>query len=380
MLITRIIIIIGFVFSCLHLVACGGGGSGGSSDRSLEGSGDSSGDSSSNQDDDNAQPADQGYFIDAPVVGLSYETRDRDGTIVKGETGPNGEYPRYANRAIYFSLGKLALGTVSEAPITTPYSFVTASGSEKLPLNMARFLQTLDADGNPENGIEISQTAKDAFTDTSKSFAEDYFSQGSFTAQAEDDLQFLLNDPAISLVSEQAAQSHLSSALGQINETVSLPGTRWRTDLSPVTLQTKDSETGNWVARQTCTDQDYGLYRIDDYDTSWVITTHWDEFEWIPRCKKLGSEQIQPARDYDKQTLCGYRLAEDANANITSCSFADLNGVVIYTDDANRNITIYSAYTPGTGVVYRTIYKEYDEDDITYREKWQSITTQLLED
>ena len=353
----------------LLLAACGGGGgsSGGGAtgpDSGVGGDGETPG---------------VGYFLDSAVAGLSYQTLNAAGATITGETGPNGEYPVYEGRDISFAIGKLQLGTVPARDRTTPYSFMAAGGGEAVPVNMARYLQTLDEDANPDNGITISAAVRTAYTETGKTFSGDYFSRSNFSTIAQDDIRFLLNNPDVALVDSATARAHLQQTLETIDAPVNLPGTRWRTDYYPQYLTYYNEVSGGWESRQTCSNGDFDLYRIDTYDASRVTSTHWQGFSWIPNCERTGQEVAEEPRDYDIDTLCGYKLAEDPNANLATCSFADLNSQVSYERDG-VSITVYSAHAANSGVVYRTTYKEYYVDAIRYREKWQSVTTQLLEE
>jgi hypothetical protein len=107
----------------LGLTACGGSGDGG-------GSGTTS----------------TGIFLDAEVEGLEYTTDSG----VTGQTDENGTYKYVPGEQISFSIGGVNIGTVDGAPSCTPFDFGAAS------TNIARFIQSLDADGDPSNGIDIT--------------------------------------------------------------------------------------------------------------------------------------------------------------------------------------------------------------------------------
>jgi len=144
------------MFSILLLIsACGGGG--GSSAPSGGGGAAAVG-------------AKKGVFIDAEVKGLSYTTSSG----VKGVTDKNGTYAYNAGDTISFSIGGVDIGTVAGAPKCTPTDFGAAK------LNIARFIQSLDADGDPSNGIDLSVAStklagttisSDAFTADAATFA-----------------------------------------------------------------------------------------------------------------------------------------------------------------------------------------------------------------
>ena len=132
------------------LAACGGGGG-----------------------DDTAAPAGpgpaaattKGRFIDAPVANLGY-TCGVAPNQTSGVTDGLGQYdfvPGTPAPICTFKVGAVVLGTATAGAVLTPYSLVPGSspGANPAPAanttvaNIARFLQSIDSDGNPANGITI---------------------------------------------------------------------------------------------------------------------------------------------------------------------------------------------------------------------------------
>jgi DNA-binding beta-propeller fold protein YncE len=95
-----------------------------------------------------------GVFLDAPVEGAVYALSNGE----TGETDSAGRF-RYKNgHTVTFSVGGLALPPVTAKAQVTPLDMVGASAADDpRALALARFLQTLDADGNPDNGIRIDR-------------------------------------------------------------------------------------------------------------------------------------------------------------------------------------------------------------------------------
>ncbi len=90
-----------------------------------------------------------GVFIDAEVEGLTYQS----GSSAPQTTDANGTFTYTVGQPLTFSVGGVELGTLADgAARCTPDDFV-------VPLNIARFLQTLDADGDPTNGIDLTVAA-----------------------------------------------------------------------------------------------------------------------------------------------------------------------------------------------------------------------------
>ena len=133
--------------------ACGGGGGGGGG---------------GTPPPDNTPPPpviEMGVFIDSPVEGLTYQS----GSNPEGTTDANGMFDYIVGETLRFSVGGVQLGTLPDGQaVVTPYDFGAAAE------NIARLLQTLDADANHLNGIDLAAaaialagTAMDASTFTS---------------------------------------------------------------------------------------------------------------------------------------------------------------------------------------------------------------------
>ena len=126
----------------LGLTACGGGGS------------------SSSDNNDAGSPAQtaQGVFIDSAVEGLEFASGQSSGV-----TDVNGTFTYEAGNSITFRVGDIEIGSATGGDTLTPLSLVTGAVDETDPqvVNIARFLQTLDDDGNADNGITITQLVRD---------------------------------------------------------------------------------------------------------------------------------------------------------------------------------------------------------------------------
>ncbi len=114
--------------------------------------------------DDTQTALQTGYFIDAPVEGLSYTTDS-------GESGVTDNYGRFHYKEgdkVRFMIGKLDLGeaTPDQEGLVTPETI--ADNNETLKVQLLRVLQGLDSDGDPSNGIVISKDVVDALTSLSK--------------------------------------------------------------------------------------------------------------------------------------------------------------------------------------------------------------------
>ena len=91
-------------------------------------------------------------FIDSSVAGLNYICGNN-----KGVTDSEGKFTVPEGTSCQFELNGFSLGSINnisqETAVVTPYDI---AHDEAQAVRIASILQTIDADGNPENGITIS--------------------------------------------------------------------------------------------------------------------------------------------------------------------------------------------------------------------------------
>ncbi|MBL4798605.1 MAG: hypothetical protein JKY50_14400 [Oleispira sp.] len=118
------------------LSACGGGSSDGSS----------------------GGPVQQtGVFIDSEVINVGYRT-----ATLNGVTDNLGQYQYIEGEKVTFFIGELEFPEVTATPVVTPLVMAnTKNIDDPTVVNIIRLLQTLDKDGNPSNGITITEEAAD---------------------------------------------------------------------------------------------------------------------------------------------------------------------------------------------------------------------------
>ena len=91
-----------------------------------------------------------------PIRGLRFETPTRSGV-----TNDRGEFQYGLGECVTFSIGGLVLGSIDGAPRVNLAQLVNrADGKvdrlhDPMVTNLARFVQTLDKDGDFENGVTI---------------------------------------------------------------------------------------------------------------------------------------------------------------------------------------------------------------------------------
>ncbi|GGC86555.1 carboxylesterase/lipase family protein [Halopseudomonas salina] len=99
-----------------------------------------------------------GTFVDSAVSGLDFQTEDGS-----GETNANGQFTYASGQTVSFAIGDLDLGSAVGATILTPLDIVDGApgANDQRVSNMLVLLQTLDADGNLNNGIQITEAIRD---------------------------------------------------------------------------------------------------------------------------------------------------------------------------------------------------------------------------
>jgi hypothetical protein len=103
----------------------------------------------------------KGVFYDSPVQGLEYETQ-----TLSGMTSEKGEFRYRPGETVTFSVGGLVLGSAPGGERVTPADLAIEVGGDVKKIknqkvtNIARFLQSLDEDGNVENGITITDETR----------------------------------------------------------------------------------------------------------------------------------------------------------------------------------------------------------------------------
>lgn len=192
-----------FFFATFLLLSGCGGGSGGGDD------GDAGDDGVSSQ-------SQQGVFIDAPVAGISYETGGE--TRITDE---DGRFNYVQGTEVAFVIGGIQLGTAEGNNVITPIDLVAEANDAGHPtvINILRFIQTLDDDGNPDNGITITAVVRDMAGGRSVNFAQSVadFENDSNVISALDELTAATAAGARTLVAESDAVSHFETSLANLD-------------------------------------------------------------------------------------------------------------------------------------------------------------------
>ena len=136
--------IIGFCLAAL-LGACGGGGGSSGSPTTVTNS---------------SVSVLTGTFVDSPVGGIRYATATQS-----GKTNSKGEFLYVSGENVTFSIGSVHLPMVIASATVTPLNIAKTSDlNDQVVSNILVFLQSLDEDGNPTNGIVIPAKATEKAT------------------------------------------------------------------------------------------------------------------------------------------------------------------------------------------------------------------------
>ncbi|HSX86117.1 MAG TPA: hypothetical protein VLE50_11965 [Cellvibrio sp.] len=161
-----------------------------------------------------------GVFVDSAVAGVSYVTAPGGFT---GVTSATGQYQFAEGDKVVFSIGAIEFPEVTAKGVVTPVD-MAASGdvADPIVVNIAVLLQSLDADGDPGNGISIPAAAVVA-ADENVDFDQPY---SAFAAEILAVVQH--SDSGKAVVSDTVATAHLEESLEQV-KAGSLAGT-WYTE------------------------------------------------------------------------------------------------------------------------------------------------------
>lgn len=160
--------------------------------------------------DVNASGALTGRFLDSAVSGLTYQTETQNGT-----TNANGEFSYLAGETVVFGLGDLKFPAVAAAQVLTPLELAGVTDiNDTGVVNMARLLQSLDQDCNPNNGITISGEALLAATGMSIDFESTTFDSEVVNLVSNGGQQ---NTSCQVLIDTTQAVAHLQQTLDSLN-------------------------------------------------------------------------------------------------------------------------------------------------------------------
>lgn len=205
----------------------------------------------------------QGQFIDAAVAGLTYASGGQT-----GDTGGDGGFTCELGQTVTFSIGPITLPAVTcsaDGLVVTPFTvFETNDPSDTSVQNLARLLQTLDSDGNPENGISIHPAVQ-----TAASLPPDLdFASPSFDT----DLSAFVSEVSTAGYTTNTSLVSAADAMAHMAKMDSLVGSWYATVRGAQVLLTFD-EQGRYIHAENANADDAGQTGIETGTYTWNSST-----------------------------------------------------------------------------------------------------------
>ncbi|WP_230537167.1 hypothetical protein WKI13_20820 [Teredinibacter turnerae] len=167
-----------------------------------------------------------GVFLDSAVSNISYSTETHAGV-----TNAQGEYQYEQGETVTFAMGAVTLPSVVAGPVITPLTLAGTNDTlDPVVVNIVRFLQTLDTDGDADNGITLSPDV--AGFSSALNFDQpvaDFESDGVVLAAINAGGQDMV---PTGLVAADVAVSHLESTLNTLADDAHIVGV-WRQTARP---------------------------------------------------------------------------------------------------------------------------------------------------
>lgn len=167
----------------------------------------------------------QGQLVDAPVEGVSYQSGAQTGV-----TGRDGEFTYEVGKPVRFFIGRIELGEAPGKSLVTPLDLASdgATATDGV-INLARFLQSLDADVNDAR-ITIPEAVRRLAGEMADQTAGmDFKNPSTFAAHAPQVLKQLTAgvpqyNVVVNLVDTTTAALHLKASLQGFGIYVDVPG------------------------------------------------------------------------------------------------------------------------------------------------------------
>jgi len=146
-----------------------------------------------------------GVFVDTHVIGLSYRTSSG----ITGVTDEHGGYRYNEGDTVTFSLNGISIGSCAASAYVTPMSIFP--DNLDAALNLAQFLQSIDSDGDPSNGITPSEEATDALSNVNNFDFENSNFDDLLEANLPNDFDFVDDGVAMRHMEESFAELEINA-------------------------------------------------------------------------------------------------------------------------------------------------------------------------
>ena len=257
-----------------------------------------------------------GVFLDSAVEGINYST----GTV-SGTTDTKGEFEYNDGETVTFSLYGQQISQALGFDAITPLDNTDSSIGDDYLINALRFLQTMDTDSDPTNGITLPNVSGDMNINFDQS-PDDFSADANVNS-------FVAANANSTLVSPLDAINHFATTLASISNTYTLD----LTGKNASSLITSSFCSVNFQVglNYTFTASGYTFSGIDTINstnfgncTAGTFSTSTDTFNSFP----------------DFGLDCG-----------PICSYNDLNTVRAGVDADGRDFITTIAHTPNTNIV-----------------------------
>jgi hypothetical protein len=152
-----------------------------------------------------------GTFLDSAVEGLRYQSG-----AANGVTTATGEFIYENGKTVRFYVGDILIGETAGTTVVMPNDFAqTKNIADDASVNIARFLQTIDDNRDPSDGIKITETvtalARNRILDFTQSTAD--FENDPHVQSAVAELTAATVAGASNLIPKSDALAHLSETM-----------------------------------------------------------------------------------------------------------------------------------------------------------------------
>ncbi len=152
-----------------------------------------------------------GVFIDSSVINIGYRTETLDGV-----TNAQGQYEYIKGETVTFFIGELMFPSTLAKDMITPLDLAeTTNLTDPKVVNMIRLLQTLDQDGKANNGIYITDVAKNKATEVDFNTSTSDFSNS--TAVTTLIMNAGQDETVVELINYNDAISHFGQSLEAVD-------------------------------------------------------------------------------------------------------------------------------------------------------------------
>jgi hypothetical protein len=181
------------ILTIIIVTGCGGGG----------------GDAATSNDTTTTATKKTGTFIDGPVEGLFYKA-----TTLSGFTGKDGTFEYIDGETVEFFLGEVSIGSATGNTTMTPNTLAaTTDVDNQTVVNLIKFLQTADSDGDHTNGIQVKSSIKEKSNLGNTTVIN--FSQPVSSFESDSNVVKFVQDFQLTrLVDTETAKSNYKDALG----------------------------------------------------------------------------------------------------------------------------------------------------------------------